>query len=136
MGDNAFEQWVSQQSFLVVEDITSSRLMVAGLLRGLGAVKVTSASDGIDALKKLDRAAPQIILCDWEMPGMDGMQFLKELNGRPDKPIFIMLTGHHGHAESTLALNNGADGFVVKPFSRQVIIDSLMPFFTKATASA
>ena len=125
--DNAFGHWMSDKTFMVVEDMTSSRLLEAGLLRSLGARKVVVATDGNDALGKLRLAetAPDIIICDWVMPGMDGITLLEATKARFPMIKFVMLTAKTEPADMDLACAKGVDGYIAKPFSRESLMAAL-----------
>ena len=125
--DIAFTNWMSGKTFMVVEDVTSSRLLEAGLLRSLGASKVMVATDGNDALGKLQLAetAPDIIICDWIMPGMDGITLLEAAKIRFPFTKFVMLTSKTEAADMELATSKGVDGYIAKPFSRESLIAAL-----------
>lgn len=123
----AIETWIAKQVFLVVEDITTSRLLVAGILRSLGATRVLSAATGEEALEKLIRApeAPNVVFCDWVMPGMDGIAVLSEIKRQFPDTLVVMLTAKTEAADVAEAVAKGADGFIGKPFSRQSLLDAL-----------
>ena len=125
--DVAFTNWMSGKTFMVVEDVTSSRLLEAGLLRSLGASKVMVATDGNDALGKLRLAetAPDIIICDWIMPGMDGITLLEAAKVRFATTKFVMLTSKTDAADMELAKSKGVDGYIAKPFSRESLVSAL-----------
>ena len=105
---------------LVVEDTSSSRMLVAGLVRGLGAHRVVAAVDGADALTKTVSRdlVPDLVLCDWVMPNMDGLELLTRLKGGHPAVKFIMMTVKTEAEAVILARKHGVDGYVAKPFTR------------------
>jgi two-component system chemotaxis response regulator CheY len=125
--DEAFTAWITGKSFMVVEDMTSSRMLVAGLLRSLGARSVQAATDGKDALTKLGHSehAPDVIVCDWVMPGMDGLALLDETKTRFPSAKFVMLTAKTEPGDIELARSHGVDGYIAKPFSREGLVMAL-----------
>ena len=125
--DEAFTAWISGKTFMVVEDMTSSRMLEAGLLRSLGARKVLAATDGNDAMAKLKSSehAPDVIVCDWIMPGMDGLQLLEVAKARFPQSKFVMLTSRTDAADIELARAKGVDGYIAKPFSRESLVAAL-----------
>ncbi|OAN56028.1 hypothetical protein A6A04_10760 [Paramagnetospirillum marisnigri] len=125
--DDAFTAWMADKTFLVVEDMSSSRMLEASLLRGLGAKKVVAAVDGADALAKLDSGAarPDIIICDWIMPGIDGMGVLEGAKQRIPGVKVVMVTAKTDLDDVKVALEKGADGYVAKPFTRDTLVASL-----------
>ena len=77
--------------------------------------EVISANDGQTALDLADRQKPDLILLDWMMPGMDGLQVCKELRPKTRNPI-IMLTAKSEEIDVVLGLEMGADDYITKPF--------------------
>ncbi|MDT8408654.1 MAG: phosphate regulon transcriptional regulator PhoB [Wenzhouxiangellaceae bacterium] len=110
---------------LVVDDEAPIRNMLAfSLDRADMAVEV--ASDGDQALQRLAEAgpAPDLIVLDWMMPGLDGLQLTRTLRSTPDLkniPI-IMLTARGRETDRTTGLDSGADDYMVKPFSTRELI--------------
>lgn len=125
--DDAFTAWMSDKTFMVVEDMSSSRMLEASLLRGLGAKKVIAAIDGNDALAKLDSggAAPDIIITDWVMPGLDGLGVLEQAKRRLPGVKVIMVSGKTDLDDVKVAHGKGADGYVAKPFTRDTLVAAL-----------
>lgn len=118
--------WIASKSFLVVEDITSSRLLVEGLLRSAGAVKVEAAEDGQAALDKIARkGVPDIVFCDWNMPGMDGLTLLARVKEAYPAVKVIMLTANTDPDHVRAAGSLKADGYIGKPFTSKVLLDKL-----------
>ncbi len=122
--DQGFVEWMSDKSFLVVEDVSSSRLLEASLLRGLGARTVVTAVDGADAVSKLESGAtqPDIIICDWLMPGLDGIGVLEHAKRLIPGIKVVMVTSKSGLEDAKLAHDKGADGYVAKPFTRETLL--------------
>ena len=118
---------LADKSLLVVEDTSSSRMLVAGLLRGLGAPRVVAAVDGVDALAKMQaqKLVPDVVLCDWVMPNMDGLELLTRIKADHPAVKFIMMTVKTEAEAVILARKHGVDGYVAKPFSRESITAAL-----------
>lgn len=124
--ENGLGEWVADKRFLVVEDVDTSRMLVSGLLRGIGAVEVMTAVNGHDALDKIEKKGPpDIILCDWVMPGMDGLELLAIVKRQHPTVQFVMLTGQTGADYVRQAAHLKVDGYVAKPFSRQTLVTAL-----------
>lgn len=104
-------------SVLVVEDNDTSRLLVAGLLRAIGFLNVTMAEGGEEAVKLLTEAggAPDIILCDWQMPLINGLDLLSIVREGFKDTIFIMVTATNTVEAAMLAKAYGVDGYLLKP---------------------
>lgn len=106
-------------SILVVEDQAATRGWICDMLRNLGLKTILTANDGVDALAILkdEGLRVDVVLCDWMMPRMSGIELLRKVRQtRPDMP-FIMQTGH-GTTDAVLeAKVEGVSAFVVKPFS-------------------
>ena len=76
---------------------------------------VDQASDGQEALAKLDEFAPHLILCDIVMPGMDGYELAQHIHGRANRPRLIAVSGYSDPGEREQARACGFDEFLVKP---------------------
>lgn len=125
-------EWVAGKKFLVVEDVDTSRMLVSGLLRGLGVNWVTTAVNGEDALEKIEkRGVPDIIICDWVMPGMDGLALLSVVKELHPQVKFVMLTGQTDAEHVRQAAYLKVDGYVAKPFSRQSLVSTLAKLMQK-----
>lgn len=124
---------LADKTLLVVEDTSSSRLLVAGLLRGLGAAKVVAAIDGQDALTKLN-PVPDVVLCDWVMPKMDGLELLTRLKADHPAVKFIMMTVKTEAEAVIQARQHGVDGYVAKPFTRESLLTALAKVLGVAAA--
>lgn len=103
---------------LVVEDEGSIREMVKFALERVG-LRVAAAGNAADARMCIADARPDLILMDWMMPGVSGIELARELKGSPtsrDIPI-IMLTARAEEEDKVRGLNIGCDDYVSKPFS-------------------
>ncbi len=113
---------------LVVEDADVTRRMIMKMLRDLGYREVTGAADGREALAVLKRKEPaDLILSDWNMPGMDGMELLRRLRRDPAlRHIpFIMATAHGERRQAEHARSEGVAAFITKPFSPEELADAI-----------
>ncbi len=110
-------------NFLVVDDNGHMRALVKSVLRGLGARNIKDATDGADAFKRLRTYAADIIICDWRMLPMDGLDFVRLVRTDKDSPNplvpVIMLTGHTEANRVTEARDAGVNEFLAKPISAQ-----------------
>lgn len=105
------------KTVLVVDDDPGVLRLVARLLRGDYAVR--SAASGPQALRALREEAPDLLLLDIHLPGMDGLAVLREVAAARPGLAVIMLTGNTDIGTASLALSSGARGYLTKPFSRE-----------------
>jgi CheY-like chemotaxis protein len=106
---------------LIAEDDLASRIMLQSVLSKWG-YDVTSASDGEEAWNVLQRTdAPQLVVLDWMMPGMDGLALCRKLRAqdRAD-PLYILLLTSRGEPNDIVrGLEAGADDYVAKPYDNE-----------------
>jgi two-component system chemotaxis response regulator CheY len=113
---------------LVVDDSRAVRKLLSQNLQFLG-YDVTEAENGIAALDAL-QARPDpvhLILTDWNMPEMNGLDFLKAVRRRPEYdgiPV-VMVTTETEMEHMAAALEAGANEYVMKPFTREILTDKL-----------
>jgi len=113
------EQTMAGLRILVVEDQEESRMLLRGMLRDLGITQVFEADDGRTGLKMLRSRFDMIdlILCDWNMPIMSGLEFLHQVrNDSPDIP-FMMVTGRGDTRSVIEARKCGVNDYIRKPYS-------------------
>lgn len=113
---------------LVIDDSRAMRLILGRMLRDLG-FDVSEAGDGSQALALLDEGlSPELILVDWNMPTMTGIEFLEAVRRPPYScpAKIVMVTTETEMPQVIRALDSGADEYVMKPFSKEAILDKLM----------
>ncbi len=108
-------------NFLVVDDIRGMRFLLRSVLHALGARHIEEATDGADAYARLGTYAADIVICNWQMSPMDGLEFVRLLRTDTDSPNpfvpVIMLTAHTEAKRVTEARDAGVTEFLAKPFS-------------------
>lgn len=114
---------VTDLTCLIVEDSRVIRRVSRHIVESLG-MTVLEAEDGVQALTACDAAMPDLILLDWNMPVMDGLEFLRILRARPDgagpKVVFCTTEYEAGHIREAIAA--GADEYVMKPFDHETLL--------------
>lgn len=108
---------------LTVDDSKLVRRLVARTLGDLG-FEVDEAADGQEALWNLfKKGAADLVILDWNMPVVDGLEFLKRMRKRDDfaEIKVIMLTARNEQQSVVEAVQSGADEYVMKPFSREAL---------------
>jgi CheY-like chemotaxis protein len=102
---------------LLVEDQPQSRELIAKMLESLGVAKVVQSPGGADAIDQLRKTALpfDLVLCDWMMPGVDGLGVLSELKKRWPQTPFLMLTSRADAASVAEAIQAGVSGYLRKP---------------------
>jgi DNA-binding NtrC family response regulator len=101
---------------LIAEDEANLRLVLQKELQRLG-YRVQAAADGEAALRKLEESNVDVLLCDINMPRMDGMELLRRVHERPNPPEVIMLTGQGTIETAVEAMRIGAYDYLTKPYS-------------------
>ena len=109
---------------LVAEDEANLRLVIQKELQRLG-YRVDVAPDGEAALRRLEEGNVDVLLCDINMPRMDGMELLRRVHERPNPPEVIMLTGHATVETAIEAMKLGAYDYLSKPY-RITELDALV----------
>lgn len=114
---------IANLTCLLVEDSRVIRRISRHIVESLGMV-VREAEDGQQALAACDAAMPDLILLDWNMPVMNGLEFLRALRARPDgagpKVVFCTTEYDAGHIREAIA--SGADEYVMKPFDHDTLL--------------
>jgi two-component system, OmpR family, response regulator MprA len=109
---------------LVVDDDPPLRRMLARTLTAEG-FSVSVAADGGSALAEAERAAPDVIVLDVAMPGLDGMSVARRLRSKGNATPILMLTARDAVPDRVAGLEAGADDYLVKPFAVQELIARL-----------
>jgi two-component system chemotaxis response regulator CheY len=111
---------------LVVDDSRVIRKVSRRILEELG-FEVAEAADGVEAMAWCTAVMPDVILLDWQMPVMDGMQFLRRLRAEPggDRPKVVFCTVENELERIREALDAGADEYIMKPFDGSIVAGKL-----------
>ena len=113
--------------FLVVDDFSTMRRIVKNLLQELGYNDITEADDGNTALPLLKNGSFDILITDWNMPGMPGLDLLKAV--RADEKLakmpVLMLTAEAKREQIIEAAQAGVSGYVIKPFTAITLKEKL-----------
>ena len=119
--------------FLVVDDFSTMRRIVRNLLKELGFTNVEEAEDGAVALTKLREGGFEFVVSDWNMPNMDGLTLLQTV--RADAQLqalpFLMITAEAKKENIASAVQAGASGYIVKPFTAATLQEKLDKIFGK-----
>ncbi|WP_173165752.1 response regulator transcription factor [Phytohabitans suffuscus] len=110
-----------RQRVLVVDDDATVSDVVCRYLRRAG-FDVSMAADGATALAAVVRDAPDLVVLDLMLPGIDGLEVCRRLRTRPDGVPIVMLTALGEEADRVLGLRLGADDYVTKPFSPRELV--------------
>ncbi len=107
---------------LIVDDSSVIRKVARRILEGLE-FQIVEAENGEDAIETCQRDLPDAILLDWNMPKMDGYEFLRLLRRLPggDKPKVVFCTTENDVAHIARALHAGANEYIMKPFDRDIV---------------
>ena len=116
---------LSAVSFLVVDDSAHMRAIVRQILRSFGARTIEEAGDGAAALAAMRRFVPDIVITNWMMAPMDGIELTREVRRAPDGPCpmvpIIMITGHTEEARVAEARDAGVTELLAKPTSPRAL---------------
>jgi len=107
---------------LIVDDSSVIRKVARRILEGLD-FQISEAEDGEQALESCRRQLPEAILLDWNMPKMDGYEFLRSLRRLPggDMPKVVFCTTENDVAHIARALHAGANEYIMKPFDKDIV---------------
>ena len=118
---------LSHTVFLVVDDIEAMRKVISYQLRTLGAAHILMANNGAEALKLLRQQRVDVILSDWNMPVLSGLELLKTL--RADEVLyrtpFVMITAEAERARVEEAIAHGVSNLLVKPYTTSSLADRI-----------
>ena len=106
---------------LLVDDQKSMRQLTRFSLEQIGIKAVTEAKSGEDALRAMQGSKFDLVISDWNMDGMDGLDLLKHIRSDPlvKKMPFIMATGQNSKENVMEAVNAGVNNYIVKPLSAE-----------------
>lgn len=113
---------------LVVDDFPTMRRIVKNLLKQLGFENIDEAEDGSQALKKLQTGEYGLVISDWNMPNMEGIELLRNVRQSPEplKNIpFLMVTAEAEKEKVIEAIKAGVDNYIVKPFTAELLTEKL-----------
>lgn len=116
-----------KRSALVIDDSRAVRFVVSRILRELG-YEVSEAGHGAEALAQIQAGAdPTVALVDWNMPTMNGLEFVQAVRSeaRYADMRLMMVTSETEQSFVTSALEAGADEYLMKPFTREILIEKL-----------
>jgi two-component system chemotaxis response regulator CheY len=114
---------------LVVDDSSTMRRIIINTLSRIGYTNVVEAEHGKAGLEKLAQGGVEMIITDWNMPEMDGLEFVGVVRGNDSSIPILMVTTNAAKEDIVSALQAGVNNYVVKPFTPETLkekIESLL----------
>lgn len=114
---------------LLVDDSRTMRIILQRAIRQAGyrTLVVAEAENGVQALEKMRGESPKLILSDWNMPEMNGIEFLRQVRSQQNQVPFGFVTSEASAEMKTLAKDSGATFMLSKPFTPDDIQEQLTP---------
>ena len=111
---------------LVIDDSRTVRAIIGKILREVG-LEVIEAANGREGLEQLERAGAELVLVDWNMPEMDGLEFIRAVRAQRayDAVRIMMVTTETEQEQVIRALDAGANEYVMKPFTKEILVAKL-----------
>ncbi|WP_166432714.1 chemotaxis response regulator CheY [Luteimonas yindakuii] len=123
---------------LIVDDFSTMRRIIKNLLTDLGFNNTVEAEDGHSALAVLRQDAVELVITDWNMPGMTGIELLRAI--RADAALralpVLMVTAEAKREQIIEAAQNGVNGYIIKPFTAQTLEEKLNKVFERLGGGA
>jgi two-component system chemotaxis response regulator CheY len=123
---------------LIVDDFSTMRRIIKNLLNDLGFHNTAEAEDGTTALAALRAGQFELVITDWNMPGMTGTDLLRAIRSDPKlaKLPVLMVTAEAKREQIIEAAQAGVNGYIVKPFTAQTLQEKLNRIFERMVAAA
>jgi two-component system chemotaxis response regulator CheY len=124
--------------FLIVDDFSTMRRIVRGLLKEIGYTNADEAEDGAVALQMLKMSKYDFVVSDINMPNMNGFDLLKAVKADDNLkhiPV-LMVTAEARKEDIVLAAQTGAAGYIVKPFTKATLEEKVVKIMQKLSATA
>ena len=119
---------LKSKKILIVDDEPFMRTVLNGIIKHIGFLNVSEARDGKSALAMLKAKSFDVCFCDWEMPGMNGLDLFNEV--KADDSLshlgFVMVTGNSEADKVKEAIESGIKEYIAKPFNEDVIRQKLV----------
>lgn len=128
----------SELKFLIVDDFSTMRRIVRGLLKEMGCQGVEEAEDGAAAWKMLKAGRFDFVVTDINMPNMNGFELLKAIKADDNLkhlPV-LMVTAEARKEDILLAAQSGAAGYIVKPFTKATLEDKVQKILHRISVAA
>jgi len=128
----------TDMKFLIVDDFSTMRRIVRGLLKEIGYVNAEEAEDGAVALGMLKAAKFDFVVSDINMPNMNGFDLLAAIKAEPTLkhlPV-LMVTAEARKEDIVRAAQDGAAGYIVKPFTKATLEEKVIKIMQKLAATA
>jgi two-component system chemotaxis response regulator CheY len=124
-------------SFLVVDDERLMQVMVRQMLRDNGVINMRFADSGIEAYRMLKANPADVVITDWHMPRMTGVELLQAIKNDPDlfATQVLILSSETAPLWLLLAFEEGVDAFIIKPFTQNALMESLVRVMQKRAGS-
>jgi two-component system, chemotaxis family, chemotaxis protein CheY len=118
---------------LVVDDFATMRKIVRNILKQIGFEDITEAEDGSVALRLIKSEPVGLVVSDWNMPNMSGLDLLKEIRKNPQTASLpVLMVTAEGLKENVMeAVMAGVNNYVVKPFTAEVLQEKIETIFKK-----
>ena len=116
---------------LIVDDFATMRRILKNILKQIGLKNISEADNGKEALKELKKEKFDLVLCDWNMPEMPGIELLNQV--RSDDALkgipFVMVTAEAKKENILEAVKAGVSSYIVKPFTAETVDEKLKKIF-------
>jgi len=129
---------ISKKHILIVDDQNSIRFVVNSYFTEMGFTNISTAYDGEDALKLLSQKPVDIVICDWQMPKISGLELLKMIRGHDNTEYlpFIMMTSTSDLQNVKDAASFGVSDYLIKPFKPAQLGYKVVQLLTKSKHEA
>lgn len=126
----------SNMKILVIDDFSTMRRIVKSLLKELGYLNVEEADDGSTAWPMIQKNQYDLIISDWNMPEMTGVDLLKKVRQTSNlkKTPFLLITAEAKHCQMLDAIDSGVDGYILKPFTAAILDSKIQNIFNRLAA--
>lgn len=116
------------RKILIVDDEPTIRELSRAFLREIGFIRITVVGDGTQALSRLKKESFDLIICDWIMPGLSGMDVFNQVREDPAIPNipFLMVTASTEIRKVKEAIHAGVSGYIAKPFQPNTLYQKVL----------
>ncbi|HRD85087.1 MAG TPA: chemotaxis response regulator CheY [Rubrivivax sp.] len=128
----------TEMKFLIVDDFSTMRRIIRGLLKEMGCNNAEEAEDGVVALNMLRQQRFDFVVSDINMPNMNGFELLRAIkadDGLKSLPV-LMVTAEARKEDIVMAAQSGASGYIVKPFTKATLEEKVQKIMQKLAATA